>query len=315
VVPERTYERLRVRGVRVGTASDPGRTTGVTVLRFEGPAPTVVDVRGGASATYDTASLGLDATYGGRWAVFLAGGSVFGLDAGRGVRDAILAGGGGHRAFRHPRAIAPVSGACLFDLPFSDGPLPDYAELGRRATLDANDRVRSGRVGAGTGATVGKYRGRRYASPGGQGFAQGRIPGLGRVVAVVAVNSVGAIWHPAQAAWVRGATIRGRLVPPTAGRRPSTRTAPTPRGTNLVAVVTDVPLDRPSLHRVAVLAQAGVARCVVPSHTATDGDVAFASSTASGKPPEARYPGELGDTVGRLAEELVVRAVLAAVSD
>ncbi len=302
-----------MRGVLVGAVSDPDRSTGVTVLRFAGPARTTVDVRGGASATYDTASLALDATYGGRWGLFLAGGSVFGLDAGRGVRSAILSGGGGHRAFRHPRAIAPVSGACLFDLPFSDGELPDYAELGRRATEEATDRVASGRVGAGTGATVGKYRGRQYASPGGQGFAQGRVAGLGRVAVVVAVNSVGAVWDPHGARWVQGARRGGTLLPPTAGRRPSRRSIPTPRGTNLLAVVTDAAADRPGLQRVATLAHGGLARCVVPSHTATDGDVAFVASTSVGEPASARYPGEIGDTLGRLAAELVIEAVLAAV--
>lgn len=314
MAPPRPTERLRVRGAKVGTASDPRHTTGVTVLRFEGPARTVVDVRGGASATYDTASLALEATYGGRWAVFLAGGSLFGLDAARGVREAILADGGGHRAFRNPRPIAPISGACLFDLPLSDDPLPDYAELGRRATESAVDRVACGRTGAGTGATVGKYRGRGSASPGGQGFAQGRVPGLGAVAVVVAVNSVGAIWDPHHARWVEGARIAGTLLPPTAGHRPTARSAPTPRGTNLVAVVTDAALDRPGLQRVAILAQSGLARCVLPAHTATDGDVAFAVSTSDDRPGTPRYPGEIGDTLGRLAAELVVSAVIAAVT-
>jgi L-aminopeptidase/D-esterase-like protein len=312
-VSGRVLPRLRVRGLTVGCASDPAQRTGVTVLRFGGPARTVVDVRGGASATYDTASLALDATYGGRWAIFFAGGSVFGLDAARGVRDAILADGGGHRAFRHPRAIAPVSGACLFDLPQDAGPLPDYALLGRTATESAKERVRIGRCGAGTGATVGKYRGRPSASPGGQGFSQGRVSGLGNVAVVAVVNSVGAIVDPRSSRWVEGARFRGRIVPPIAGRRPAVAAAPVARGTNLVAVVTDAALDRPGLQRVAILAQSGLARCVVPSHTSTDGDVAFASSTSTEGPGPSRYPGEIADTLGELASELVVSAVLSAV--
>jgi len=298
----------------VGSASDPTGSTGVTVLRFAGPARTVVDVRGGASATYDTASLALEATYGGRWAVFLSGGSVFGLDAARGIRDAILADGGGHRAFGRSRAVAPVSGACLFDLPHDGGPLPDYAELGRQAVGSASARVPIGRVGAGAGATVGKYLGRGHGSPGGQGFAQGRVAGLGGVAVLVAINSVGAIWNPRDGTWVQGARVAGRLVPPVAGRRPLRTAAPTPRGTNLVAVVTEASLDRPALQRLAILAQTGLSRCVVPSQTATDGDVTFATSTSSTPPALSRYPGEPADTLGYLASELVIDAVLSAVS-
>jgi len=47
----------RIRGVAVGQAESDDVTTGVTVVTFDGPVPTVVDVRGGASGTYDTASL------------------------------------------------------------------------------------------------------------------------------------------------------------------------------------------------------------------------------------------------------------------
>jgi L-aminopeptidase/D-esterase-like protein len=297
----------------VGSATDPTGSTGVTVLRFSGPARTVVDVRGGASATYDTASLALEATYGGRWAVFLSGGSVFGLDAARGIRDAILADGGGHRSFGRSRAVAPVTGACLFDLPRDEAALPDYAELGRHAVESASDRVPIGRVGAGAGATVGKYLGRGHGSPGGQGFAQGQVTGLGAVAVLVAVNSVGAIWDPRAASWVQGARVSGRIVPPSAGRRPPRTSAPPPRGTNLVAVMTDASLDRPALQRLAILAQTGLARCVVPSQTATDGDVTFATSTSVKPPPGPRYPGEPADTLGRLASELVIDAVLSAV--
>src|SRR5215831_11825796 len=125
--------RVAVSGVRIGHATAPGGRTGVTVARFDVAAPTVVRIDGGASATYDTGSLALDATFGRRWAIFLAGGSLFGLDAARGVRDAVLAGGGGHTVFAHARRVAPVSGAALFDLPRDERPLPDYVRLGAAA--------------------------------------------------------------------------------------------------------------------------------------------------------------------------------------
>ena len=115
----------RIPGLAVGHAETPERTSGVTVARFDAPFPTVIDVRGGASATYDTASLSLDATFGGRWAIFFSGGSLFGLDAARGVRTRIAEIGGGHRTFRNPNRVVPISGAAIFDLPLAEGPIPD----------------------------------------------------------------------------------------------------------------------------------------------------------------------------------------------
>ncbi|MGI0151250.1 MAG: P1 family peptidase, partial [Thermoplasmata archaeon] len=75
-----------VRGLRVGTAQDDERGSGVSVVRFDRLSRVVVSVRGPASGTYDTHSLGLEATFGRRHALFLSGGSVYGLDAARGIR-------------------------------------------------------------------------------------------------------------------------------------------------------------------------------------------------------------------------------------
>lgn len=302
----------RVRGLRVGHASDPERRSGVTVLLFDDGAPTVVEARGGAPGVFDTASLALDATFGRRWAIFFSGGSLFGLDAARGIRARILETGGGTTAFGNPFRIVPISGAVLFDLPRRLGPLPDYLPLGYEAARTASRRgVAWGRVGAGTGASVGKYLGRGRAQPGGVGSASSELPGGGRIGAVVVLNSVGAIRDPDRPGYVAGARDRrGRVVAPVPGRFGPGRT---PHGTSLVAVVTDLAVERATLQRVAVSAHDGLARLVVPAHTATDGDVVFAVSTASGAPARSARPGALADALGGAASELVVRAGLRAV--
>jgi L-aminopeptidase/D-esterase-like protein len=304
-------------GVRVGVSADESGATGVTVVRFARPAPTVVDVRGGAAATYDTASLSLESTFGRRWAIFLTGGSLFGLDAAAGIRSRLLEEGDGHRAFRHPQRLAPISGAALFDLPRPPRELPDYRALGYEAARRANaDPVPSGPSGAGTGATIGKYRGRGFASPGGQGSAAVRVPGLGRVGVLTVLNSVGAVRDPADGRWVAGARdARGRLVPPRAGASRESAEDEGALATNLAVVVVDAPLTRGELQRVAILAHTGFARCVVPVNTATDGDVIFAASVAEGRrrPAEGR-PGAHADRVGMAAADLVVTASLGAFS-
>jgi L-aminopeptidase/D-esterase-like protein len=301
-----------VRGVSVGHAESPDGRSGVTVVRFDVASPTVVDVRGGASATYDTASLSLDATFGRRWAIFFAGGSVFGLDAARGVRTRILETQGGHRAFRNPNRIAPVSGAALFDLPAVEGPLPEYTSLGYEAARNAGrGPLQQGRVGAGAGALVGKYLGREHAMHGGLGSAARRIPGGGTVGALVAVNAVGAVRDPDRGTWLAGARGRGGRIARPGGR---TGSDPRARGTTLAVAVTDLALDRPALARVASLVHAGLARAIVPYQTSSDGDTVFAVATGRvALRTRETWPGALADRVGLLAGESAVEAVLVAV--
>lgn len=302
-----------MRGLRVGQATDAGGATGVTVVLFDEGAPVVVDVRGGASGTYDTASLSLDATFGRRWAVFLSGGSLFGLDAARGIRTRLLEEGRGSRAFGSHRPIVPVSGSVIFDLPRGDRPLPDYAVLGYDAAAAATGRgqVAQGRVGAGAGATVAKYLGREAGVPGGLGSAARSLGSGHSVGIVVVVNAAGAVRDPEDGRWLAVARgPRGRPVPPTAmGRRPLHG-----RGTTVAIVATDLALERPALARVAGIVHAGLARAIVPYLTSVDGDCVFAAST--GRPPprgrETR-PGEFADQVGREAAEAAVEAVLSAV--
>jgi len=296
----------------VGHAENPEGSTGVTAVLFDSAAPTVVEVRGGASATYDTASLSLEATFGRRWAVFFAGGSLFGLDAARGVRLRVLERGGGHRVFRNPNLVAPVSGAALFDLPRSPAAIPDYLPLGYEAARAASpDDIPVGRVGAGAGAAVGKYLGREHAMHGGVGTAAARLGRRGAVGVLVVVNAIGAIRDPSTGHWVAGARDdQGRIVPPDlVSSRP-----PALSGTTLGLVVTDLDLDRPTLARIVAISHAGLASAITPFHSATDGDVLFGAATASAGPaPREARPGETADRLGSLAAQLMVRATLGAV--
>lgn len=301
-----------MRGVRVGQATDPDRRTGVTAVVFDDGASTVVDVRGGASGTYDTASLSVDATFGRRWALFVSGGSLFGLDAAQGIRAVLLEAGAGSRASGSRRVVVPISGAVIFDLPSDDRPLPDYAELGRAAAASA-DRgpLDQGRVGAGSGATVAKYLGRAAGMAGGVGSAS-RPLGRGRRVGVlVVVNAAGAVRDPSDGRWVAVARgRRGRPIPPSEiPQRPLQG-----RGTTVSVVVTDLALDRPELARVAAIVHAGLGRAIVPYLTAVDGDCVFAATTSPGRRSRPDWrPGASADQVGRLGADAAVEAVLSAV--
>jgi len=310
-VARRPIDLTRVRGVAVGQAEADDGASGVTVVRFDTATPTVVDVRGGASATYDTASLSVDATFGRRWALFFAGGSVFGLDAARGVRAEILAAEGGHRVFGNPNRVVPVSGAALFDLPRREAVLPDYERLGRIATARASRRpIAAGAVGAGAGATVGKYLGRGRSMRGGVGSSGATVRGGVAVGVLVVVNSVGAVRDPSTGEWVAGARgARGGVVAP-GGTYPRGARS---RGTTLAVVATDASLDRPALARIAAIVHAGLGRAIVPYQTSSDGDVVFAASTQEIRTPEdERGPGATADRLGAVAADCAVAATLLA---
>ena len=306
----------RIRGLRVGHAHDPDASTGVTVVRFDRPAPVVLDVRGGATATYDTGSLNLEATFGRRWAIFFAGGSLYGLDAARGVRTRLREEGLGQAAFGRGRGaiVVPVSGAAIFDLYDGDRPSVDYQLLGYAATRGARSGASAahGRVGAGCGARVGKYLGRSRSMEGGIGSAAARLSTGGTVGVLVVVTAVGAIRDPVDGRWVAGAQGRGgEIVPP---RSPDlARVGGT--HTTLAVVATDLTLSRPQLQRLAMITSTGLARTIVPFHTTTVGDLVFAASTESVFPRrKERRPGEVVDYVGLVAADLAVRAVLSAVT-
>ncbi|MBO0714936.1 MAG: P1 family peptidase, partial [Acidimicrobiales bacterium] len=155
-----------VPGVLVGHWTDPVGRTGCTVVLL--PEGTVAsgEVRGGAPGTREW-----DLLHPGRLvsqvdAVVLCGGSAFGLAACDGVVRWCEEHG---RGFPTPVGPVPiVVGAVLFDLGVGDpkarpGPDAGYAAC---ATAAAGG-VATGRVGAGTGATVAKWRGPEAVQPGG----------------------------------------------------------------------------------------------------------------------------------------------------
>ncbi len=293
-----------VDGVRVGCAEDPDRTTGVTAVVLDRLAPTVVDVRGPASGTFDTASLALDATFGRRDALFLSGGSVYGLDAARGVRTALLERGRGESAFGSEFPLPRVSGAVLYDLPRKNQVIPDYLPLGFAAAQAAGrDPVPIGRVGAGRGARIAKYAGIERSLYGGQSSAALPIDPRHAIGALVVFNSVGAIRSPGSGRWLAGARgARGGITPPMLERLGAGRP-----GTTLAVVVTDLPVDRRTLWVVAEHAHDGLARTVVPAHTATEGDTVFVATTAdpSASLAKERRPGATADRLSGLVEELM----------
>jgi L-aminopeptidase/D-esterase-like protein len=138
---------------------------------------------------------------------------------------------------------------------------------------DLDQPLATGRVGAGRGATVGKWRGREYAVAGGIGVATGRCDDA-NVAVLAVVNAVGDVVGS------DGAVIAGSSAPPDAPAFPVA--APFEEegaNTTLVVVVTDAAIDKLECHLVAQSAHDGLARSLRPAHTRFDGDLAIALAT------------------------------------
>jgi L-aminopeptidase/D-esterase-like protein len=276
-----------VAGVRVGHWTDAAAKTGCTVVLF--PSGTVAsgEVRGGAPGTREFDLLSPERTVAHLDAVVLAGGSAFGLAACDGVMRWCEEHGVGF-----PTAAGPVPivvGAVLFDLMQGDANVRPDAAAGYAACVAAGDGpVATGAVGAGTGATVGKWRGREDARPGGIGTAAESDGNL-VVGALVAVNAFG--------------DIR-----PETGERPSALgidPAAAFEHTTIGVIATNASLDKWGCLLVAQGGHDGLARALEPVHATVDGDALVAAAVGGVEAPV--------DHVRILAARAIESAVRAAV--
>jgi len=299
-----------VPGVRVGHFTLDARPTGCTVVLL--PAGTVggVDVRGGAPGTRETDVLAADNTVEMVNAVVLSGGSAFGLDAATGVMKFL-----DEKKIGYPvgNLVVPiVPAAILFDLNVGGHPevRPDAACGYQAASRAQSGVIEEGSVGAGAGATVGKFAGAGRAMKGGIGSAAlSAADGL-IVSAIVAVNAAGTVIDPRTAkpvAGVRSADGKTLEDPFALVRRGGAQTARLVENTTIGVVVTNAKLTKAQARRVAEMAHDGLARAIVPAHTPSDGDTLFAMGTGS----LARETNV--SLVGQLAAEAVSDAILRAV--
>jgi L-aminopeptidase/D-esterase-like protein len=87
-------------------------------------------------------------------------------------------------------------------------------------------------------------------------------------------------------------------------------TATAPQNTTLGVVATDAVLTKEDAYRLAIMAQAGLARVIRPAHSPVDGDTIFALAT--GRNAEQTDVLQLGTLAARAVERAIVRAVTSA---
>ena len=279
-----------IEGVRVGHWTNAEARTGCTVVLL--PPATVAsgEVRGGAPATREFALLEPTKTVQHVDAVVLSGGSAFGLAAGDGVMYWLAAEGRGYETKAGPVPI--VVGLSLFDLAVGDSSVRPGPIEGRMAIETASAApFATGLVGAGSGATVGKWFGPDNARPGGLVTATLRADQL-VVSALVAVNAVGMI---------DDGTSTADLGPPLRPADEAGAEGLDRENTTIGLVVTNAALDKVECHLMAQSAHDGLARALLPAHTGGDGDAFVAAATGTVE-ADAMH-------VRLLAQHVVTRAV------
>jgi len=296
-----------VSGIKVGHHTLADRPTGCTVILAEAGAVGGVAVRGAAPATRETDLLDPTKMVQQIYGVALSGGSTFGLESAGGVlkfledRKIGVAFGG--------MRVPVVPGASIFDLGVGDGKIRPSADCGLRAAQAATaNPVQEGSVGAGAGATLGKFLGMERAMKGGVGSASATLADGTVVAALVVANPLGDVIDPdtcRTVAGVRNANgngladvrqlIRGQRARQAGGGN-----------TTIGVIATDARLTKAQANHLAQLADDGYARAIWPVHSIADGDAVFALATGT----HAGDPDML--TLGALAADVMAKAVVRA---
>lgn len=299
-------------GIRIGNAQDLNAGTGCTVIICEQGAVAGVDVRGGSPGTRETDLLRSENQVDKVHGVFFAGGSAFGLDAAAGIMQYLEEKGVGFDV--GVTKVPIVSGAILFDLICGDHRIRPDKAMGYQACLASeNQGFSEGSVGAGTGATVGKFFGVEHAMKGGLGSYCIRTGNL-MVGAVVAVNCLGDVIDPNSGVTLAGAynenpfsfmvTEEGMI------EYGTKKTNVFSGNTTIGAVITNAALTKTQANKAASMAHNGYARTIRPAHTMYDGDTVFVLATGSVEADTS----VVGLLAARVMEQAVINAVTNATS-
>lgn len=294
----------QIKGFQIGHAQDIEHATGCTAILCQQGAWAGVDVRGGSPASRETELLRPVNTVQQIHCVMLSGGSAFGLEAGDGAMQFLAERNVG---FDSGFGRVPiVCGASLFDLELvSNQVRPDKA-MGYAACVNAlsGQEPGQGNVGAGTGATVGKFHGPTGMMKAGLGIYAVQM-GAVQCAAIVAVNALGDIIDYDTKKILAGLlTEDGGALADTVqvmyGEIERNRSL-WGGNTTIGCVITNAKLDKCQCNKLASIAHNGFAQAIRPVHSTADGDTIFVM--ASGEV-------EVGvDALGALMTECMGRAI------
>lgn len=296
-----------IEDIKIGNAQNEKAGTGCTVILCEKSAPVGLDVRGGGPASRESELLKPTAAAEEIHGILLSGGSAFGLDAAGGVQQYLEERGIGFDV--GVTKVPLVCQSCLFDLTVADPMVRPDRAMGYEACKNAElGNYRDGSVGAGTGATVGKFYGMDFCMKSGIGSYAVQLGDL-KVGAIVAVNALGDIFD-----WKTGEKLAGLLSEDKKSFRSTEEEVYKSYeivknkfvgNTTIGVLITNGKFPKTQLCKIASMAHNGYARSIRPVHTTADGDSIYALSSGD-------VPADL-DMVGTLAAEVMSEAIIRAV--
>ena len=295
-----------IENIKIGHAQDIDAATGCTVIICEKGAPTGVDIRGGGPASRESELLNPRAASEAIHAVLLSGGSAFGLDAAGGVMQYLE-----ERNIGFDVGITKVPlvcESCIFDLGIGNMSVRPNQSMGYSACENAElNLLQEGNIGAGIGATVGKFHVGKGMMKAGLGTYAVQIGEL-KVGALVVVNALGDIIDPTS-----GKIIAGLL------NDDETQFINSEEAfyhaysdsknlftgnTTIGAIITNAKFTKSQMGKIAAMAQNGYARTICPVHTTADGDSIYAMSVGN-------IQADI-NVVGTLASRVMEKAILKA---
>lgn len=294
-------------GIKVGHAQDIEGGTGCTIAICEEGATAGVDVRGGSPGTRETDLLDpqnlVDKVHG----VMLCGGSAFGLDAASGAMEYLEEKGIGFDV--QVTKVPIVCAAVLFDLVVGNYKIRPDKKMGYEACKNATDKgCPSGNIGAGTGATVGKFFGIDRAMKGGLGSYAVQVGEL-KVGAIVAVNCLGDVINPQTGEILAGLLDEeAKTLVGTENemlKKYSEKKNVFSGNTTIGIVATNGKFNKAQMNKIASMAHNGYGRTMRPAHSIFDGDTIFTMATG-------RVEADI-NVVGFLAAKTMERAVIDAI--
>ena len=294
-------------GFKIGHAQNKDAATGCTVIICDKLSPAGLDVRGGGPASRESQLLSPIAAADGVNAVLISGGSAFGLDAAGGVQKFLEERDIGFDV--GVTKVPLVAQSCLFDLTVGSVDIRPDAKMAYEACQNAScDAPEEGNIGAGTGCSIGKYRGMERAMKSGFGTYAIEAGDL-KVGAIVAVNALGDIYNS------EGKQIAGLLNADKTGLCSTVdellSDVSIPKNlfsgnTTLGVIVTNAKLNKTQLIKVAGMTHNGYARAIRPVHTNVDGDSIYALSLGEAE-------GDV-NVIGTMAALVMEKAIVKAVT-
>ena len=266
---------------RIGNAQNTEGATGCTVVICEKGARAGVSVKGGGPATRETDLLDPQKMVQEIFGLCISGGSAYGLDSATGVMKYLEEKKIG---FDVGMGIVPiVPAACLFDLITGDFKCRPDADMGFAACVDSEKwsdpaPFRGGNKGAGTGATVGKFKGLEHLMKSGLGTYAVQSGDL-MIGAVVAVNALGDVFDVDTGEEIAGMLCEdGKTFDVT--DKAMWESVQVDKNvftgnTTIGFLITNADLTKDQCNKLADMAHDGYARAIKPVHTSADGDTIF----------------------------------------